>query len=122
MPGFPATVSVVPTRPKDVCTRVTQLLAALLCLSTTQATARLATRAQPLDVVRIWQGLAPGTEDWTGREDGADVTLPSVGKIHVITNVTIPTLTVFRPAARQANGTAMIVLPGGSFRALAWDV
>src|SRR3569623_251090 len=122
MPGFPATVSVVPTRPKDVCTRVTQLLAALLSLSTTQATARQPTHAHSHEVVRIWQGQAPGTEDWNGREEGADVTPPRVGKIHVITNVTVPTLTIFRPAARQANGTAMVVLPGGSFRALAWDV
>ncbi len=51
-----------------------------------------------------------------------NVTLPAVGRVHVITNVTNPTLTVFRPPAGKANGTAMVVLPGGSFRALAWDV
>jgi acetyl esterase/lipase len=50
------------------------------------------------------------------------VTLPNVGRIHVITNVTVPTLTVFRPASGKANGTAMVILPGGSFRALAWDI
>jgi len=74
------------------------------------------------EVVRIWPRRAPGSEDWTAPEEAADVTLPAVGKIHVITNVTVPTLTVFRPAAGRANGTAMVVLPGGSFRALAWDV
>jgi acetyl esterase/lipase len=73
-------------------------------------------------VVRIWAGKAPGTEDWKAPEEAADVTLPNVGKIHVITNVTVPTLTIFRPADGKANGTAMVVLPGGSFRALAWDV
>lgn len=73
-------------------------------------------------VVRIWPGQAPGSEGWTGPEEAADVTLPTVGKIHVITNVTVPTLTIFRPVAGKANGTAMVVLPGGSFRALAWDV
>lgn len=74
------------------------------------------------EVVRIWPGQAPGTTDWRAPEEAADVTLPNVGKIHVITNVTVPTLTIFRPSARRKNGTAMIVLPGGSFRALAWDV
>ena len=74
------------------------------------------------EVVRIWPGQAPGTEDWKAPEEGVDVTLPNVGRIHVITNVTVPTLTVFRPASGKANGTAMVVLPGGSFRALAWDV
>ena len=73
-------------------------------------------------MVRIWPGQAPGTADWKAPEEEADVTLPNVGKIHVITNVTIPTVTVFRPARGRANGTAMVVLPGGSFRALAWDV
>ena len=29
---------------------------------------------------------------------------------------------MFRPPAGKANGTAIVVLPGGSFRALAWDV
>jgi acetyl esterase/lipase len=70
----------------------------------------------------IWPAQAPGTEDWKAPEEEADVTLPSVGKIHVITNVSIPTLTLFRPPAGKANGAAMVVLPGGSFRALAWDV
>jgi acetyl esterase/lipase len=40
----------------------------------------------------------------------------------VKTNVTVPTLTVFRPAPGKANGTAMVVLPGGAFAVLAWDV
>lgn len=74
------------------------------------------------EVVRIWPGAAPGTEEWKAPEEQADVTIPPIGKIHVITNVTVPTLTVFRPAAGKANGTAMVILPGGSFRALAWDV
>jgi acetyl esterase/lipase len=94
----------------------------VLCFAATSAAARQAVRPQAQEVVRIWPGQAPGSEDWKAPEEGADVTLPNVGKIHVITNVTVPTLTVFRPAAAKANGTAMIVLPGGSFRALAWDV
>jgi acetyl esterase/lipase len=31
-------------------------------------------------------------------------------------------MTVFRPLTGKSNDTAMVVLPGGSFRALAWDV
>ena len=98
-----------------------QLLPVLLCLSTA-CTARQSAPGRAHDVIRIWPGQAPGTEDWTGSEEAADVTVPNVGKIHVITNVTVPTLTVLRPAPGKANGTAMVVLPGGSFRALAWDV
>jgi acetyl esterase/lipase len=100
--------------------RLLFLLAAMPIASTTACAA--SPKAPHEEVVRIWPGAAPGTEDWKGPEEAADVTLPNVGKIHVITNVTVPTLTVFRPPAGKTNGTAMIVLPGGSFRALAWDV
>ena len=93
----------------------------LLCFSAACGTARRAP-SQAEQPLRIWPGQAPGTQDWAAPEEAADVTLPNVGRIHVITNVTVPTLTVFRPAAAKANGTAMVVLPGGSFRALAWDV
>ena len=73
------------------------------------------------EVVRLWPGQAPGTENWTGPEESADVELPNVGKVHIITNVTVPTLTVFRPVGR-ANGTGVLVVPGGAFRALPWDL
>ena len=55
------------------------------------------------EVMRLWSGQAPGTENGSAPEEEADVTLAGVGKIHVITNVSMPTLTVVRPA--QANGT-----------------
>jgi acetyl esterase/lipase len=98
--------------------RIYRALFALLLLPECIAPSHAA--ARPPEIVRIWPGQAPGTEDWKAPEEAADVTLPNVGKIHVITNVTVPTLTVFRPG--KANGTAMVVMPGGSFRALAWDV
>ena len=77
---------------------------------------------QPPQTLRLWPGAAPGTESWTGPEEEADADIPGVGRIHVVTNVTVPTITVFRPPAGQGNGAAMLVLPGGAFRALAWDL
>jgi acetyl esterase/lipase len=50
-----------------------------------------------------------------------DANLPA-GKVHIITNVTTPTLTIFRPAPEASAGTALVVVPGGAFRALAWDL
>jgi acetyl esterase/lipase len=96
--------------------------AALIALAAGAANARPPGRSSAPEVARIWPGQAPGTEDWKAPEEEADVTLPNVGKIHVITNVTVPTVTIFRPIAVKANGTAAVVLPGGSFRALAWDI
>lgn len=103
---------------------LTLLVGLLLSGLSVDAVAAPSKQPQPKQnqIVRIWPGQAPGSEDWSAAEESADVTLPIVGRIHVITNVTVPTLTVFRPATGKANGTAMIVMPGGSFRALAWDV
>ena len=102
--------------------RLIPILGLALCFAAASATARQPPHSPRQDVVRIWPGQAPGTEAWKAPEEAADVSLPNVGKIHVITNVTVPTLTIVRPPSGKANGTAMIVMPGGSFRALAWDV
>ena len=39
----------------------------------------------------------------------------------LVSNVSIPTLTVFLPPADKANGTAVIVVPGGGYRFVASD-
>jgi acetyl esterase/lipase len=57
----------------------------------------------------------------TGPEQVKQIDIPGVGSVGVLVNVTAPTLTVVRPAPGKANGTAMLVLPGGGFAALAWD-
>ena len=71
--------------------------------------------------IRLWPGAAPGTEHWTGEEVTLNYQVPA-GKITIKTNITVPALTPFRPAPDQANGTAMLVLPGGAFGVLAWDL
>jgi len=98
------------------------IAAALLSLASTAAQAVPTAARDGPEVIRLWPGSAPGTKSWTGPEEEADADIPGVGKIHVVTNVTVPTLTVVRPPAGRANGTAMLVLPGGAFRALAWDL
>jgi acetyl esterase/lipase len=103
-------------------TRKFVVAVALVVLAAGLANARGPAGPKAPEVARIWPGQAPGTEDWKTPEEEADVTLPNVGKIHVITNVTVPTVTIFRPMPIKASGTAAVVLPGGSYRALAWDV
>jgi acetyl esterase/lipase len=73
------------------------------------------------EVLQVWPGDAPGSEVWTGPELSEEAPHPT-GKIQLKRNVSAPTLTVFRPAAGKGNGTAMLVLPGGAFGALAWDL
>lgn len=70
------------------------------------------------ETIRLWEGRAPGTENWTWPER---VTRTPTGEIQGISNVSEPTITVFLPDAATANGTAVMILPGGGLRGLGWD-
>jgi hypothetical protein len=39
----------------------------------------------------------------------------------MVRNVVTPTLTMYKPAAGKANGTSVIIAPGGAFRFLMVD-
>src|SRR5205823_12972498 len=39
-----------------------------------------------------------------------------------LTNITKPTLTVYRPAKDRDTGTVMLICPGGGYHNLGWDV
>jgi acetyl esterase/lipase len=77
-------------------------------------------QASAAEVVPIWPGAAPGTEDWSGPETDSPLKIPGLPTYHMISNVTTPTLTVIRPAADKANGVGVIVIPGGGFQNLAY--
>jgi acetyl esterase/lipase len=68
-------------------------------------------------IIPIWPGPPPGTEGWTQQEHE---TVGPKDTFRRVSNVTRPTLTVHLPTS-GANGTAMIVCPGGGFRHLAID-
>ncbi len=91
-----------------------------VALSLMAVTAAFAATEPAPEVIALWPGAAPGTEDWTGPETTQTYPLPGQ-PIRMIGNVTKPTLTVYRPRADKANGTAMIVAPGGGFVSLAID-
>ncbi len=75
------------------------------------------------EIVKLWPGTPPGTNKSSVTEEAKDTHVPDAGRVvHVITNVTEPTFTVLRPQAGRATGAGMIVLPGGGFGALAWDL
>jgi acetyl esterase/lipase len=73
-------------------------------------------------VIDLWPDKAPGDKVSVGEEK---VTEPKPGAkngIISITNVTRPTLTVFRPAKEKATGAAVVIAPGGGYNILAWDL
>lgn len=68
-------------------------------------------------VIPIWPGAAPGSEKWTQKE--VEFTTPQ--KELWVRNIVRPTLTLYLPARSKANGTAIIVAPGGAFMFLSWQ-
>lgn len=69
-------------------------------------------------VIPLWPGAAPGSEDWSHAEQEG---INRWDGYRLARNVTTPTLTVFRPDPARANGTAMIVAPGGGFHFLSME-
>ena len=67
--------------------------------------------------IRLWDGVAPGSEAATWEE----VTSAFGEGERVVRNVVVPTLTPFLPDPVLANGTAVVVAPGGGFAFLSWD-
>ncbi|HEY2342682.1 MAG TPA: alpha/beta hydrolase, partial [Chthoniobacteraceae bacterium] len=73
----------------------------------------------------LWPNGAPDEHEQIGPE--ADMTKPTDGKPGGKTvirtgNVSVPTLTVFRPPADKDTGAAVVVCPGGGYSILAWDL
>lgn len=68
--------------------------------------------------IRLYGGPAPGSEDWKRQEQESRTNL---WRTHVVFNVVNPTLTLFQPEASKANGTALVICPGGAFFGLSID-
>src|SRR6516162_9490215 len=71
--------------------------------------------ASAQDVIPLYPGTPPGSAPETYPEKEY---FSKIWNTEGISNVTKPTLTVFKPAPEQKNGTAVVVVPGGGFLAL----
>lgn len=68
------------------------------------------------DVLALWPNGAPGSEDWPQQEQ--ETSLPPLHDVKIVRNIAQPTLTAYLPSASMANGTAVIICPGGAFHFL----
>jgi len=66
-------------------------------------------------VIPLYPGAAPGSTPATYPEKDY---ISKVWNTEVVTNVTRPTLMVFKPAPELKNGTGIVICPGGGFMAL----
>ncbi len=86
-----------------------------------------ATAAEPL-VVALWPGKVPdestpiGPERvrWSPRLDRQKVVVTEPTRL--LTDVSQPTITIYRPAAEKNTGTAMVICPGGGYWDLYWQL
>ena len=86
-----------------------------------------AAAAEPL-VIEIWPGKVPDESGNIGAErfrmspaldrKQVEVTEPT----RMITDVTKPTLTIYRPPKEKDSGTAMLICPGGGYWNLYWQL
>jgi acetyl esterase/lipase len=99
-------------------------LVPFLLLSSFAILAVTAAAAEP-QVIELWPKGTPGEKGEIGEEK--DFTKPTdnlVGgkRVGRIGNVSRPTLTVYRAPEAKATGTAVLVVPGGGYNILAWDL
>jgi acetyl esterase/lipase len=79
-------------------------------------------------VLDVWPGKAPDEPGTIGAEyvrmspklDRKEVEVTE--STRMITNVTRPTITIYRPAKEKDTGTAIIICPGGGYWNLYWEL
>src|SRR4051794_29456532 len=64
------------------------------------------------DVIPLYQGTAPGS---TQKNYPEKEYISKIFHFKIVTNVTRPSLTVFKPSPELKNGTAVVICPGGGF-------
>ncbi len=67
------------------------------------------------EVIPLYPGIPPGSVEETYPEK---TYFSQTWNTQVVSNVTKPTLTIYKPAAGESNGTAVVICPGGGFMAL----
>jgi len=73
-------------------------------------------------VLSVWPGSVPGDYGKIGPERVRAPSDAPTKDAKWITNVTKPTITVFKPAKERNTGAAMVICPGGGYWNLAWDL
>src|SRR5712692_436521 len=73
-------------------------------------------------VLPIWPDKVPGDYGEIGNEHIRPPENAPTKDAKWLTNVTKPTITVFRPEKGKNTGAAMVICPGGGYWNLAWDL
>ena len=91
----------------------------LACVAVTTASA-----SDPI-IWNLWPGQPPGDEVQLGPEfdrTGPDGRLVAGRRVTRLTNVSVPTVAIFRPKPEVDTGAAVVIAPGGGHTILAYDL
>lgn len=94
----------------------------LTLASTMLATMVSFTRADEKNVYPLWPEKSVPGETGTIGEEHVLPDREGQKKVMRVTNVTVPTLTVYQPVAEKRSKTAVVICPGGGYSILAWDL
>ena len=97
---------------------MSRVLSSLMTICLTAAVGR---GGEP-KVLDVWPGKAPGETVNLGPEKAVEPKTPDKVPVKRLTNVSRPTLTIFRPDKDKDNGAAVVICPGGGYNILAWDL
>jgi acetyl esterase/lipase len=73
-------------------------------------------------VVEVWPGEVPDDYGPIGEEHFREPWSEEAKTAKWLTNVTKPTITVYKPAKETDTGAAVLICPGGGYWNLAWDL
>src|ERR1700722_6274362 len=103
-------------------------IALLVCLVAWSCLSGPAQGADKPTVVKLWPGKAPEEPGDIGPEKGRmspKLTRKQVEvtqQTRLVTNVSKPTLSIYRPAKDKDTGTAILICPGGGYWELFWEL
>lgn len=81
-----------------------------------------AVRAADQPVIKVWPDKVPGAKGDIGPEKFQDPNPGDKKPIARLGGISEPTLTVFPAPKEIANGTSVVICPGGGYHILAWDL
>ena len=90
-------------------------------LAGTVGWATVAAAADKPLVLDVWPGMVPGETKPIAEEKMLDLK-PGEKQVKRVTNVSKPTITVYRPAREKDTGASVLICPGGGYNILAWDL
>jgi acetyl esterase/lipase len=73
-------------------------------------------------VVHLWPESVLAAAGGKGEEKSTVETRKDGSQLTKVSNVSDPTLTIYRPADAAGTGAAVIICPGGGYNILAWDL